>query len=188
MIIGLVSVVQLALGFTFSVSAIAKVRDPRGFVHGLKDYAILPIKTTVAVAVGVMLGESFLALAHITGQLLAVAAPVGICLLGSFASAVGLNLLKHRAVPCLCFGSAAGELISPRSMARLCVAMVGEGIVLMHRSELVTWRLSTDLRDGVGAIGCAMFMTVIGMWIMVSPEVLTLSRAVRREYRETNKD
>lgn len=119
-------VVQLTLGIVFTTSSAAKVMSLKRFLRGIREYDILPARLTIIVGLAIVLGELFLAFAHLTGLLLAIAVPFGILLLCSFVSAVGTNLIRNRTVPCYCFGTGEEEAISSRSLIRLALVLVAE--------------------------------------------------------------
>src|SRR5437867_2545141 len=112
-------VFQLALGLVFLFSTTGKLRDATGFSRGIAEYKIVPSVLVHPVALLVILAEACLALTHLTGLLLGLAAPFGFFMLIGFAAAVGVNLRRGRTLSCHCFGTADGETISRRTLARL---------------------------------------------------------------------
>jgi len=169
-------VVQLALGTVFVLSAAGKLRDPKSFARGVVDYRILP--PPLAYSLGFLLIglEAWLAIAHLTGWLLAVAVPVGLGTLASFAAAVGVNLGRGRALPCYCFGARSGETISLRTMARV-LFLVGAELLLLGEPSLFAssqivypGRIASLSQLGL-AFFWATFTLVVISWLLNSPEV-----------------
>jgi hypothetical protein len=115
-----VLVLQFAIGCIFVASIAGKLRSPRAFVSGVRDYDILPQHFVLPFAVVVLGTEAMLAVSHLTGWLLVVTVPIGCALLASFAVAVAVNLARRRTILCLCFGTNHFELVSWRSFERGC--------------------------------------------------------------------
>lgn len=128
-------VAQLCLGVVFGVSACTKLASPLRFAHGVAEYKILPARISFLFGFAVIGCEIFIAVSHLFGWLLSVAAPTGLLLLLSFLSAVSINLARRRVLPCYCFGAGKGELISVRSLARIAFALCGEALVLFRLSR-----------------------------------------------------
>ena len=101
----------IILGVTFLISAVPKLRHPRGFVLTVLDYSILPLP--VASLCGWLLPplELLIALLLLTGTALSVAAIVASLLLISFIFAVSTNIMRGRDMDCHCFGTKARRTI-----------------------------------------------------------------------------
>ena len=115
---------QLALGTVFLVAAGAKLRRPTEFVAAVRGYGLIPAALSRAVAAGLIVAESLVAVSLLTGQALAVGVPAAGALLLVFAVAVSLNLKRGRPVSCGCFGSAE-ERISARTLVRIGLLLAG---------------------------------------------------------------
>jgi Methylamine utilisation protein MauE len=124
-------IAQISVGTVFLLSASAKLRSPRDFASGIEDYEILPARVAFVTALGVILLETWVAIAHITGSLLRLAVPFALGLLASFAIAVVVNLRRGRALPCYCFSAGGGESISRRTLFRLLLLGSAEIFILL---------------------------------------------------------
>jgi len=173
--------VQLALGIVFLHSAASKLRDPKGFAQGVADYKIVPASMAGAVGLLVIGVESWLAIAHLTGWLLAVAVPVGFGTLLSFALAVGVNLRRGRALPCYCFGSRGGESISNQTLTRLVMLLLCESLLLpdsglFAASQLpLSSRMASFPELALAAFWATLFL-VIGSWALSLNDLVDLLR------------
>ena len=105
-------VLQLAIGMVLLLASAGKWRHPLRFAQGVVEYEILP--TGPAYWFGLLLIplESWLAVAHLTGWLLRFAAPTALGMFVVFGLAVGVNLVRGRALPCFCFGARETQVIS----------------------------------------------------------------------------
>ncbi len=174
-------VVQLALGLVFLLSTASKIFDPKGFLHGVADYEILPRSLAYLVALLVIPLEGWLAVAHLTGWLLTVAVPIGLGTLTIFAAAVGVNLRRGRALPCYCFGAFDGETISVRTLARLFLLSLCEVLLFAEHRSSTTGRLLYspqvfDFQKFGFLLLLAVFLLVAGSWILSFPDLVILLR------------
>ncbi len=174
-------VVQLAVGLVFLLSASAKLTAPTSFARGVAAYDILP--EALATVFGLLLIpiEVFVAVSHLTGWLLNLAAPLGLIVLAGFAVAVTINLRRGRALPCYCFGSQTGEKISGRTLARLLLLIAGEVMVLAQFGLSQTSQLTyPDRVARVTDLGLLVFwstfLLISGFWLLSAPEVVALVR------------
>lgn len=172
-------VVQLALGLVFMLSATGKLRDPKGFAHGVTDYQILPASLAYPVSILIIGLEGWLAIAHLTGWLLATAVPLACVTLASFALAVGVNLGRGRSLPCYCFGDRGGETISGRTLARLFSLFLCEAL-LLTAPHLLTTRPLVYQQLAAGELGLAflwaMLLLVAGSWFLSLPDLIDMLR------------
>jgi Methylamine utilisation protein MauE len=172
-------VMQLAIGIVFLLSTPSKLVDPRGFARGVTSHQVLP--KSVAYGVGLLLIplEIFLAVSHLSGWLLSVAVPIGLVTIGSFATAVAINLKRGRILPCYCFGSL--ETISGRTLARSLLLFVGEFLLLVDPSLFNTSQVIYPKRiAGFSALCLALFwatfVLVAGSWLLRMTSVVELFR------------
>jgi hypothetical protein len=177
-------VVQLAIGLVFLLSATGKVLHPISFARGVADYQILP--ESLAFGVGLLLIplEAFLAVSHLSGWLLAFAAPTGLALLAVFGIAVAVNLKRGRALPCYCFGDQSGETISGRTLARLLLLFAGELLVLSDPALSTAGRLTYPARvNNFAELGLAFFwatfLLIVAIWLLSLTDLLALLRRCR---------
>ena len=174
-------VAQLALGVVFVLSAAGKLRDPAGFARGVVDYQILPASLAYPAGLLIIGLEGWLAIAHLTGLLLAIAVPLGFGTLVSFAVAVGVNLRRGRALPCYCFGGRGGETISVRTLARLLLLVGGEVLLLADPSlftgsQIVYPGRITNFSELALPLFWATFLLVAGSWLLSLPDLVDLLR------------
>lgn len=176
MLTELLASVQLALALVFLFSTAGKLRNPRRFALGLADYNVLPTRFVNFAAFLVIALEGLLALAHLTGRLLAIVLPLGIGLLASFAFVVGVNLKRGRPLSCHCFGRD-GDTISRATLARLALLASGEAFLLeMHEPIYPTHLAPGDL--GV-AVFWATLLLIAGLWLSTVRDVVLVWRSVR---------
>jgi len=168
-------IVQLSLGVTFALSAASKLREPRAFVEGVEEFAVLPHAIAFVIALAVMIGEVLLSLSHFSGFLLAYTVPVGIAMLFSFLIAVIINLVKKRNVPCFCFGG--DETISHRSVARLVVVISGELVVLhgLYSSAPIQEVSHLTPNDVVLTLSWTLFTLITTVWMLSLPDLVKLA-------------
>ncbi|HYO12038.1 MAG TPA: MauE/DoxX family redox-associated membrane protein [Thermoanaerobaculia bacterium] len=174
-------VVQLTLGLVFLLSAAGKLRRPAAFLRGVAEFEILPAPLAYAFGAFLIPVEGFLAVAHLTGWGLGVAAPLGVVTLLAFAAGVGINLRRNRDLLCHCFDSLRGERVSARSLAQIVLLMAGELLVLseapfgaLHR-PVIPDRVAT-LEDLAFAMTWAVFCLLASLWILRVDEVVALFR------------
>lgn len=172
-------VIQLSLGFTFALSAISKLRAPISFIRGVREYQVLPPKIAELFAAFVIFAETFLAVSHLSGQMLRTAVPLGFVVLGIFAAGVVLNLMRHRDLPCFCFGTGE-ELISGRTLARLGITSLGELTLMLKpgffSTSFARSSLTASVHEVVIAIAWAVFLLVAVLWVLEMPGLLQLAR------------
>lgn len=105
-IMGMEVLLSTVLGIIFLVSAVSKLRHPKGFVLAVLEYRILPARLSWFYARLLPPLEFLLALLLLTGTAVRSAAIVTSVLLLSFIAAVGINLSRDRDLDCHCFGKA----------------------------------------------------------------------------------
>ncbi len=186
-------VVRLAIGTVFALSTGGKVRDPKGFARGVVDYQILPARLAYCVGLLVIPLEGVLAVSHLTGWGLSAAVPLALGLVASFGVAVGVNLGRRRALPCYCFGTLGEETISGRSLARLFLLMLGEGLLIADHSAPPSDGLHHQQIAGLQEIGLALFwaalLLIAAMWILSFEDLLNfVRRGGLRAARRIRKD
>lgn len=179
-------ILQLTVGVVFLLSAMAKLRDPRGFLRGLAEYELFPRRLSYGVGSVVMGIEALLAVSHLTGWKLNLAAPLGMCLLGCFALAVGANLWRGRIVHCYCFGRRGKEYISGATLARLIMLISVEGSLTALLNSSVRPQLQTLRILGARDLGFTLLwaavLFIVAAWslsIRALWSVVSLRRVVR---------
>jgi putative oxidoreductase len=104
-------VLNLILGGTFLVSALPKLRHPKGFVLTVLEYRILPPYLSKLYGTFIPPLEFVLALFALTGMMLRFAAIIMSFLLFSFIVAISVNIKRGRDLDCNCFGTLKKRLI-----------------------------------------------------------------------------
>lgn len=167
-------VARLALGLVFLLSTLGKLRRPAAFLRGVAEYEILPAPLAYVFGALLIPVEAFLAVAHLTGWGLRVAVPLGIAVLLTFATAVGINLGRNRDLLCHCFDSLGGERISARSLAQLGLLLAAEAL-LLSGPALRPFGGGDLALAGVWAV----FSLLAGLWLLRADEVFQLFRRYR---------
>ena len=173
--------IQFALAFVFFLSTAHKLRNPKSFARGVVEYKILPQAGAYAFGFVIIALEGWLALTHLTGWSLGIAAGLGVGLLATFMIAVGINLARGRNLPCYCFGNGARETISMETVARLLLLLVGEVLLLSHHGLFAADRLvfTERLSDVHLAFFWATLLIVVGLWLSSFADLMTLFRLWR---------
>lgn len=173
--------VRLAVGLVFALSAAGKLHDPWRFVWGVVEYRVLPVPLALAYGLVLLPLEGFVAVTLISGWMATIGALLAVVLLGSFLVAVALNLHRRRAIPCHCFGGAASEQISKRSLARIGLLLAAMLVVLLGQRSaeilLVSIGVATvysgyRLLDGLLWLSLAAAVLTAGMWLLTLPDLL----------------
>lgn len=173
---------QLTLGFVFLAAALPKLRRAALFATTVADYRIVPTRLARATAFALIVTESFLAFAFLSGWLTAVSFPMAAAALIAFSLAVAINVRRGRDVPCGCFGSPQ-EPISKRSLVRLAAlgAALCALVLLTASGGVGTVTLESVLAEGAAGLeyllqvgGLAGFVTVAGMWALNLPEFVSV--------------
>lgn len=175
-------VVQLALGLVFLASTLGKLRRPRAFARGVAEYKLLPPLVAYAFGFALIPLEGYLAISHLSGWTLRIAAPVAMMTLAAFTVAVGVNLARKRKLPCFCFGD--GEaLISRRSLVRLFLLLAAEALLLFDRrlflassDEPLLLARVVRAADLATALLLASGLLVGGLWLLAAPELIRVLR------------
>jgi uncharacterized membrane protein YphA (DoxX/SURF4 family) len=124
----------LLLAVTFSVAAIAKLRDPRPFVATLR--ALVPGPAAAPLARAVPIGELLLAALLVTGLAPRVAALLALVALAVFSVALS-RLRQDPSLPgCNCFG---GGVADPQA------GLVRNGLLGLAALALVAWPMDGAL-------------------------------------------
>jgi Methylamine utilisation protein MauE len=176
-------VIQISLGLVFAISTVAKLLDPLAFVEGVKRYGIASHLLSSIIGMLIIAVEGWLAITHLSGRTLTLGAPIALCLLGSFAVAVGINLVRGRQVPCHCFGRY-GEILSFRTLARLALLGLGEVLLVFQyglpgRHYPVPDPRATSFQQIGLALFWALLVLLIGSWSLSLGDLWGLFRPCR---------
>jgi uncharacterized membrane protein YphA (DoxX/SURF4 family) len=122
---------QFIIGMVFLTSGLGKLWDVPKFARGLREYKLIPGEASTVAACVVVLAETGIAVAHLSGLFVAEAALAAVVMLGVFLSVVLRAIRRGDSVPCLCFGAGSDELASIRSVARLLLLIAAEVATLL---------------------------------------------------------
>lgn len=117
-------VAAIALGVTFLVSSVGKLRDRGAFVLGVLEYRVLPPPLAMAYGRVLPFVELVCGLALVAGLWPVWAGLLSAALLLSFLVAVAINLARGRRLDCHCFGSQQSEPLGWTTLVRLSVLLV----------------------------------------------------------------
>lgn len=176
--------IQIVLAAMFSLSVAGKVLDPSGFIEGVAEYKILPSRLTYSLGVVLIFVELFLAVSHLTGWLLGLAAPIALVTLSSFAVAISVNLRRGRVLPCYCFGRYGSEMISGETLARVIMLICAELLVAL-KPMLIHEGLVYKQQVTVGVtLVLATALLLTGMWVLSVPDLIRVLRSGRSYCRK----
>ncbi|PWT88611.1 MAG: hypothetical protein C5B54_10360 [Acidobacteria bacterium] len=174
-------VVQLAIGVVLLLASTGKWRNPLGFARGVAAYEVLPDRMSIAFGMFLIPLETSLAVSHLTGWNLQLAALIGLAMFTSFTFAVGLNLARGRNLPCYCFGDGAGESISTRALIRLVVLLGGESFLVFSPArpgtELLLYQQVGSLREFGFALFWTALLIIAVMWFLGLSDLFELLRS-----------
>lgn len=148
------------LALVLLASAASKLRSAGAlhqFAAVVVSYELLPRAIAVAWSRLVPVIELAIAVILFTGMA-SYGALALIPLLGSFAVAVAINLIRGRSVACGCFG--ADEAITGRTLARLALLITAALVV----ASIEPLQVGTSER--LGAFFSAVLMIAAGMWLL----------------------
>jgi uncharacterized membrane protein YphA (DoxX/SURF4 family) len=120
-------VFRIGLGAICLLAGAEKLRSPREFFEGVKQYGIVRPQLAPLVGGALIGAELVIGLLLASGLLPALASLAAIGLFGLFAIALAVNLAQENTVPCHCFGTSEVETISPVALVR---ALALEGIAI----------------------------------------------------------
>lgn len=175
-------ILQLAIGIVFLLSGAPKVRRPADFANAMTAYAILPPAWSAPVAIGVVICEIFIALAHLSGAWLRPAIAVSVALLLLIVVAVSLVLRRGTAVRCACFGSPT-EVVSGRTLARV-LLLLGAEVLLWFSAQAPVSLAEVPLEQLAGAAMAAVLSLTTLAWVLAAGDFVALvagSGRIRRQ-------
>ncbi|MDQ2894379.1 MAG: hypothetical protein M3Y09_01830 [Actinomycetota bacterium] len=173
--------IQLAVGATFAVAVVPKLYRPSRFRRIVAGYDLFPQLAAVA-AIAVMAAEASIAVALLTGLLMAVVLPLALGVVALFAFATGVNLARGRNVECGCFGGSE-ERISARSLARLlvlglalaCLATaLATGTAHPTTASWLASHATASLAYFVEVAGLALALTIAAVWLLNARGLLAI--------------
>lgn len=113
-----VLVVRFSLAYFLFPSAVGKLRDMQGFIDGVNEYHIIPLRLTKLFASLLPYGELLLATGLVLGIALSVIGSVVAFLFVCFTIAIVITLLRGHIIDCNCHGSNEKRKISWGAVAR----------------------------------------------------------------------
>jgi uncharacterized membrane protein YphA (DoxX/SURF4 family) len=124
-------VFRTGLGAVCLLAGVEKVRAPRDFFEGVRQYGLVPARFASLVGGALIAAELGLGLLLVTGLVPALAALGAILLFSIFAAALAVSLARSNNAPCHCFGASEVEKISPVALVRaLVLAGVGAAVLV----------------------------------------------------------
>lgn len=165
----IVLIARLLLGLVFALSAVTKLRDPRGFAKGVERFGLLPHQVTVVAALMLIALEAVVAAALLAGFAVQAAVPVAAALLVFFVGLMSYNLRRNDPLPCYCFGTGSSEVHPNIVLIRLGLLSMAMLVVLAswfaEGSSLLTQPLAAD------ALLIAVGILLLGGWLLRLPDL-----------------
>ncbi|WP_297514413.1 MauE/DoxX family redox-associated membrane protein [uncultured Caulobacter sp.] len=141
-------------GLLFGAAAFGKIRHHVAFQGVFENYRLTPPFATPVLAYGLIGAEALVALSLLTGLGLTAGALGAMALLGLFALAIAINLVRGRDdIDCGCFQSTLRQQLSWAHVVRNLAYATLMNCLLLPRAPVTS---ALDLVDGVGA-GLAFF-------------------------------
>ena len=123
---------RTGLGAICLLAGAEKLRAPRTFFEGVKQYGLVSPRLAPLVGSVLIGAELVIGLLLVAGLVPALAALGAILLFGVFAVALAVNLAQENTAPCHCFGASEVETISPVALVRALVLEVIAIAVLVY--------------------------------------------------------
>lgn len=154
---------RLLLGAVFLLSAVPKLRHPKGFILTVLEYHILPPPLGELYARVLPPLELLVALLLLTGIAVRPAAVITSVLLASFVVAVSVNLIRGRDLDCGCFGASGGRRIGlglvlqdiGLLVASIILAVFGKGWLMLASWSLVRVGGFSSAATPAALVACA---------------------------------
>jgi uncharacterized membrane protein YphA (DoxX/SURF4 family) len=123
-------VLRTGLGAVCLLAGLEKVRAPKEFVEGVRQYRLVQSRFAPVVGGALIATELVLGLLLVTGLVPVLAAVGAIALFTVFAAALGVSLARSNTAPCHCFGASEVEKISPLALVRA-LALDGVAVAVL---------------------------------------------------------
>jgi hypothetical protein len=171
---------QIVIGAIFLGSFLTKLLEPLRFARSVEDYDIASRPLAFTIALCLLPLEAFLAVTHLTGWLVELAAPIVCGVLIAFIAVVSRVLASGRVVACHCFGAASSDVLSARTVGRLTLMLLGECVIVVRigvfsaplsRSVFASIRSVTD---ALILLGWVTSVFLIGAWLSDFGDLLCL--------------
>jgi uncharacterized membrane protein YphA (DoxX/SURF4 family) len=129
-------VFRTGLGAVCLLAGIEKVRSPRDFFDGVRQYGLVAPRFARVVGWTLITAELVLGALLVTGLVPGLAAFGAIVLFSVFAAALGVSLARSNRAPCHCFGASEVEKISPLALVRaLVLAGVAAAVLVLALAD-----------------------------------------------------
>ncbi len=177
---------RTVLGLSFVLYGIAKLRDVPGFVDGAVSWRVLDPRIVRPLARLLPFAEFAVGAALLLGLGGRIAEIGAILILGVFAAAVLLNLIRGLRVPCFCAGAASEERIGVSTLLRIGVLGLLTYVVLAAPAAptLPSLELGTVL-ELTAVLSIGVLIVLLAPFEVAVREVVTL-RKDRRAVRAQN--
>lgn len=170
--------IRLSIAWVFLASAVSKLVRPVDFARVAVDYGVFAPRLSFIAALGLIPLELLLGASHLTGWAIGLAAPGGCALLTLFGIVLLKQLQSGRVLPCYCFGANSSAVVSYRSLSRVILMIVGEGLVwrgVRGPKGFVSQFAVIDGPDGLlSVLGLATVLSVLSVWTLQVDELLCL--------------
>lgn len=174
-------IASVGVGVVLVVSGSSKLRDLAGFVRGVQEYEVLPLRLARLYGYSLPFLEIAFGAMLLLGMFPPATAAVVAILLMSFAVGVSINLVRGRRPDCHCFGPGKSERIGTMTLIRL--GLLITAAVIAGRGPEFAWSVlpSVDLLPGVLiSFGSALILYLLEVmpklwqiWRTPSPKGLT---------------
>ena len=184
---------ELALGFVFGASAVAKLRNPARFVQVVIGYDIFSERVSRAAGPLLIASETVLTLALIFGSVPTISLGASAALLCLFLVATLITLRRGRSIACGCFGEAE-EQVSATTVRRVGFLLAGAvtGLIVSLAAGSAGGNSSATVEGGTQhvfisyatSVGLALAFVLMGIWLLNLKIALTLLVACLPEGKE----
>jgi hypothetical protein len=162
--------IELSIGLVLLRAAAAKLRRPLIFVRALEDYH-LSGSISVSVAAALIVAETFLTIAHLTGFLIIPALWLGLVLFIIFTIVNAVRLSNDVRTPCHCFGADSSEVMTLASLIVPILLFGGELALLRSMAfprelPLSRWWIQKGWQSGLPVLlGWTATLLLSSMWV-----------------------
>lgn len=129
---------RLFVGGLFVYAAWDKVANPYGFAVSVRAYKIMPFALSNLAALAISWSELLAGLLLLLGILTRKAAGALFVLLGVFAVAIAVTVVRGMVIDCGCFGSEGGASTSWLLIARNLALMFGAALIILYNDGFLS--------------------------------------------------
>jgi putative oxidoreductase len=142
-------VFRTGLGAVCLLAGLEKIRAPRNFFEGVRQYRLVPAGLASLVGSALIGVELAVGILLVSGLVPVVAGAAAIALFTVFAAALAISLARSNRAPCHCFGASDVETISPLALLRA-LALAGVAVaVLVLALDGTPWPARDDVTPGL---------------------------------------